>query len=287
MADELALSGNAPETNGASQPAPEAQAPQAPLAGMDLNWVWKEVRKRVFIKLPFSLGVADAMEAVIPITLDEDTFVCGLAPRDYPLSGHLHADSVRNTVEGILRQASRRHIRFELIEGTTIADWETIKERQRRAHAAVIAMAEQKLEEHHFEDVLNQIVGELRQRITSARDRMLPQIRAQLLLDIVPQLSDAEEMLFAGQESHDRRRAMARAIDRVAGFLEVPPLTLALEIERQRRETYASEKSNVEKRAREQAEADQKQANLRATATAQLDATTPEATAVEATTPAA
>jgi hypothetical protein len=204
-----------------------------------LNWVWREVRKRVFIKLPFSLGVADAMEAAVPIVLDEDTFVCGLAQRDFPLSGHLHADQVRNTIENILRQASRRHIRFEVIEGTSLSDWETIKERQRRAHAAVIAMAEQKIEEHHFDDVLNQIVSELRTRITSVRDRTLPQVRAELLLRIVPQLSDAEDMLFAEQESHDRRRAMARAIDRIALFLEVPPLTLALEVERQRLQNQA------------------------------------------------
>jgi hypothetical protein len=203
-------------------------------ATMDLNWVWREVRKRVFIKLPFSLGVADAMEAVVPITLDDNTFVCGLAPRDFPLSGHLHADQVRNTIENILRQASRRSIRFELIEGTSRSDWDAIKERQQRAHAAVVAIAEKKMDEHHFEDVLVQIVGELRARITAYRDRTLPQVRAELLLQIVPQLADAEEMLFAEQESHDRRRMMARAIDRVASFLEVPPLTLALEIERLR-----------------------------------------------------
>jgi hypothetical protein len=95
-------------------------------------------------------------------------------------------------------------------------------------------MAEQKIEEHHFEDLLNQIVGELRTRITIVKDRTLPQVRAELLLQIVPQLSDAEDMLFSEQDTHDRRRAMARAIDRIAAFLEVPPLTLAIEIERYR-----------------------------------------------------
>lgn len=239
MADDFVTHNNpSTATSGASNGSgsgAQDQAEARPQAGsMDLQWVWKEVRKRVFIKLPFSLGVADAMEAAIPIALDDDVFVCGLAPRDFPLSGHLHADNVRNTIENILRQASRRYIRFEIIEGTTLAEWNTIKERQRRAHAAVIAMAEQKLEEHHFEDVLNQIVSELRARITSVRDRTLPQVRARLMLEIVPQLSDAEEMLFAEQETHDRRRAMSRAIDRIAGFLEVPPLTLAIEIERHR-----------------------------------------------------
>ena len=204
MADDIAtqeaLSG---QSNGSAQPVLSG--------GMDLNWVWREVRKRVFIKLPFSLGVADAMEAVIPITLDENTFVCGLAPRDYPLSSHLNADQVRNTIENILRQASRRNIRFELIEGTSLTDWEAIRERQRRAHAAVIAMAEQKIEEHHFEDVLNQIVSELRSRITAVRDRTLPQVRAQLMLELVPQLSDTEDMLFADQQTQPTGFGSGRA----------------------------------------------------------------------------
>lgn len=203
-------------------------------ASVDLNWVWREVRKRVFIKLPFSLGVADAMEAVVPITLTDDAFVCGLSARGYALSGHLQAAQVRNTIENILRQAARRPIRFELIEGTSASDWQALQERQHRAHTAVVAMAEKKIEEHHYDDVLNQVVSEMRRRITSTPDRMLPPIRAHLMLEIVPQLADIEEMLFAQQESHERRRSMARAIDRIASFLDVPPFMLALEIERLR-----------------------------------------------------
>ncbi len=202
---------------------------------VDLDWVWQEVRKRVFIKLPFSLGVADAMEAIKPITLTEDTLVCGLEAHDYPLAAHLHAVQVRNTIENILRQAAKRHISFEVIEGTTLKEWEVIHERQQQANSAVTAVAEKKLAEHHYDDVLNQIVSDMRRRITGTQDRTLPQVRAHLLLDIVPELADIENMLCSREsDSHDRRRAIARTIDRVASFLEVPAFTLALEIERHR-----------------------------------------------------
>ena len=237
MDDETLLPTNFPaDDQKSSDASPSAAASAAASAAnsVDLNWVWREVRKRVFIKLPFSLGVADAMESVVPITLTNDAFICGLSSRDYPLSGHLHAVQVRNTVENILRQAARRPIRFELIEGTSLADWEAIQDRQRRAHSAVVAIAEKKLHEHHFDDVLNQIVSELRARILATSDRTLPQVRAHLMLELVPQLADIEEMLFADHETHDRRRAMTRAIDRIAAFLEVLPFTLALEVERYR-----------------------------------------------------
>jgi hypothetical protein len=49
-------------------------------------------------------------------------------------------------------------------------------------------------------------------------------------------LANAEEMLFEPDEIHDARRALARAIDRVAGFLEISPIELATEIERHHRE---------------------------------------------------
>lgn len=202
---------------------------------VDLEWVWREVRKRVFIKLPFSLGVADAMEAIKPITLTEDTLVCGLEPKDYPLAAHLHAVQVRNTIENILYQAAKRHINFEVIEGTTLKDWEIILERQQQAHSAVTAVAEKRLAEHHYDDVLNQIVSDMRRRITGTQDRTLPQVRAHLMLDIVPELADLENMLCSKEsDTHDRRRSIARTIDRIASFLEVPAFTLALEIERHR-----------------------------------------------------
>jgi hypothetical protein len=204
--------------------------------GGDLGWVWKEVRKRVFIKLPFSLAVADALAAAVPIALDGDTFVVGLATRDYMMATSITSPIVKNTVENILRQAAGRVIAVEVIEGTTLTDWEEMHDRRQKAQAALLAMAEQKAGDHHFDDVLNQIVGEIRHRISQVHDRPLPQVRAGLVLDVAPSLSDAEDMLF-GDEGHSRetRRAMARVIDRVANFLEVPPVMLALEIERHRR----------------------------------------------------
>ncbi len=198
----------------------------------DLGWVWREVRKRVFIKLPFSRPVAEALEAVVPILLEGDTFVCGLPTIQYPMSSYLNATQVRNTIETILQGASGQRIRFELIEGTTIEDWNEIKERRAKAHEAVIAMAEQHIETHHYEAVLNQVVGEIRQRITSTTDRIYPQVRMQAMFEIVPLLSDTADMLFPDRDAHDARRAMARAIDRIANFLDMPPLTLALEVER-------------------------------------------------------
>ncbi|MDF2439494.1 MAG: hypothetical protein JWN98_478 [Abditibacteriota bacterium] len=234
-APSIGHSPNEPATAPSAAPAGAgAAAPRAP--SVDVGWVWREVRKRVFIKLPFSMGIADALEAVSPIVLEDNTFVVGFEPRDFPLSSHLVADQVRNTIENILRQAAGRPIRFEVVEGTTLDDWYSVRERRAKAQEAVMAMAEQQAEAHHFEDVLNQIVSEIRQRVTASRDRILPQVRAQLILDVVPSLADAEDMLFSDPNSHDARRTMARAMDRVASFLEVTPVMLALEVERYRRQ---------------------------------------------------
>ncbi len=226
--------------------ATQATAPAG--AGADLLWVWKEVRKRVFIKLPFSLAVADSLAAAVPVVLDGDLFVVGLSSRDYVMAGTLTTPSVKNTVENILRGAAGRTITLEVIEGTTMEDWEEMSVRRQKAQAALLAIAEQKAGDGHFEDVLNQIVGELRHRISLVPDRVLPQVRAGLVLDIAPSLADAEEMLFGEQESHEGRRAISRVIDRIAGFLDVPPLMLSLEIERYRRATKRAAPGSESKR---------------------------------------
>jgi len=213
----------------------ETAVPQSATASaVDLDWVWREVRKRVFIKLPFSPGVAEAMEHIVPIVLDGDIFVCGLPSKHFPLSGLLNAENVHNTIENILRNAAKRPIRFEVIEGTGQQDWQEIKDRRNKAQEAMVAIAERKVEQRHFDDVINQIVSELRSRVTGTADRALPQVRAQLMLSILPALADAEDVLFGSRETHDARRTMARALERVATFLEVPPFVLALEVERHR-----------------------------------------------------
>lgn len=224
-----------PSTLPATPSESEPEATSGPTGGTDLGWVWREVRKRVFLKLTFSLAVADALKVAVPITLDADTFVIGFEARDYPMASSLLAASVKNTIEGILRQAAGRNIALEVVEGTTLADWEEIHARRLRAQTAMIALAEQKVGEHHFEDVLNQIVGEIRHRVSQVHNRSLPQVRAELILDIAPSLADAEEMLFGDHRTHEAQRAMARVLDRIAVFLDVPPITLAIEVERHRR----------------------------------------------------
>ena len=212
----------------ASSPSPDA---------VDLTWVWREVRKRVFLKMAFSIAVADAMAEAVPIAMDGDNFIVGMEPRHISMAPALSAGQVRNTIENILRQAAGRAIHFEAIEGTTLDAWNEIKASRQRAQAAVIAMAERKVGEHHVEDVMNQIVSEIRQQISQVSDRILPQVRGGLVLEIAVSLADAQEMLFEedASGSHSGRRAMSRVIDRIAHFLDVDPMLLALEVERNNR----------------------------------------------------
>jgi hypothetical protein len=229
------------------------QNPAAPSPGegaspaFDLAWVWREVRKRVFIKLSYSIGMADAMEAAVPITLEKNHFVVGLKQADYHLAHNLTALEARNTIENILRAAAGHPITFEVIEGVTLHEWEAIRDRRARAQDAFVALAGRDAADQHFEAVLTQITGEIRHRVSALQDRALPRVRARLLLEIVSGLADAEEMLFDDVDTREAKKAMGRVVDRIASFLEVPPMTLALEIERYRREhPIASHKTDSE-----------------------------------------
>ena len=103
--------------NGAATEQGPASGSATQAEGADLGWVWREVRKRVFLKLPFSVGVADAMEAAHPIALEHNAFVVGMSPKAFPLSSHILSDHAKKTIENILRAAAGRRIVFEVIEG--------------------------------------------------------------------------------------------------------------------------------------------------------------------------
>jgi hypothetical protein len=228
------------ETGAAIAPskAPNLSATSDLTTGVDLNWVWREVRKRVFIQgLDFSRDIGDALASAIPIVLDGNSFVVGFEPRNFPLAPALNGTAVKNTIEKILEQAAGKRINFEVIEGTLLSDWEHIKLRRDKAQSAIIAMATSQAETHHFEDVMSQIVGEVRQRVSQIHDRAQPVVRAALILDVAATLADAEDMLFNEAETREGKRVMSRIVDRIATFLDVPSITLAIEIERYRRAT--------------------------------------------------
>ncbi|MBW3625581.1 MAG: hypothetical protein KY468_19475 [Armatimonadetes bacterium] len=220
-------------------PVPSDVKPPSEIDPWDL-WhdVVVEVKKR-FMQPSFW----QALETVIPITIEGTTFVAGLPAAAGHYSGYLTGTENRNRLERILQELANAKLTLRIIEGTEESDWEFVKQREQAAHTAQQAMRT-RFEQPSapgaggrpltWESLLERIYA----MFSRAKGHNLPQGRVEYLMQILPILSEqSQKIMDASRHDLDRNeRALARLIDKIAGLVEVPSAVIALELYRYRQD---------------------------------------------------
>jgi hypothetical protein len=176
-----------------------------------------------------------ALETVIPITIDGTAFVIGLPLAAGYYASHLSGSENRRRLEVILEELSGIRFNLRLIEGTEESDWEEIKEREQAAQSA----------QQNFRARLDSpavhrgLTWEaLQERIYASFSRSqghhLPQGRVKYMLQMIPIISEGSQQIIAAAPNDTDRneRALARILEKVAGLVEVPSALVALELMR-------------------------------------------------------
>ena len=182
--------------------------------------VLPEIRKGVT-----GVGVWAAINACKPITMEDGVLVVGLAHQDSELSGHLRVPSTKRLIEDLTAKAHGSPIQLRVIDGVTVADWETAKRRDSESRRLQEhAMAKAKVEagvKSSFDTIYEQL-GRL---FAAVANKSLPQNRARFLEGSVKILAEAKK----GYGSMDdlAERTFARCIERVAQYSEVPAAIVA------------------------------------------------------------
>jgi hypothetical protein len=226
-------------------PAPSSATPPSDLDAWDL-WhdVVVEIKKRIM-----QPSFWQAVEAVIPITVDDKTLVVGLPVAAGYYSSHLTGNENRNQIERIIQDLLGYRLTFRLIEGTEESDWEDVKRREEAAKSAQQAFRSRFDGGPAVSSSSPNASGEapvrtvltwesLMERIFATYSRSqghhLPQGRVQYLLLVLPVIAEGSQKLMeAAPHDKDRNeRALARILDKVAGLVEVPSAVVALELAR-------------------------------------------------------
>ncbi len=176
----------------------------------------------------------EALEQTVAITIDGDTLIIGLRPEIFNLAGHLNVSEHRNAIEQAVASFAGRRLAVRIIEGDTIGDWITRKQRDERAakhREATYERRDQKLAEAQSWDTLYEYVA---RAFSGVAYRSLPQSRARYLTDMVYVISDAMDQLYPEKPDESTERLLARVIERVATNIDMPAAGVALEVERLR-----------------------------------------------------
>lgn len=168
-----------------------------------------------------------ALDAVVPITMEGDTVILGVPHLESSMIGHLKSVTTMRIMERKLNAALGQEIKITIISGTDMADWEGVKARdsevqhlqQREYSKAFETKAKEKLWDSTYEKL---------SRIYAAiPNKGLPQKRAKFLVEGVDEVAAAVNEL--GPELDDvGERSLARLIERIASYTDVGATEVAL-----------------------------------------------------------
>ncbi len=205
--------------------------------------IWRESADVVLIRSDRFGPLNQAMQAAIPITLDDDLLVLAMPGSELHLAGHMETAANRNSIVNALELTSGQRLDFRIIDGTTVEDWEALKageakaresaSRARRATRSAEPRSSVRVGEGPWDEVIQRIHRGYQQ----LPKRQYPQAKARYLREALTWVASADEDLRYGdnfdEEAHER--ALARAIERLASVLDLPPVIVALQLENMKR----------------------------------------------------
>ncbi len=178
-----------------------------------------------------------AMEAAVPIVIDEGDLVIGFPPGTNHLSGHLGTSENKNAIDRALREVAAEPLKIHVIDGTTLQDWHAAKaqeeEKRRLSESAFARQRQQSQQEKGWEMLMETV----QRRFAALQNRQFPQTKAHYLAEVLPLLVDTSIKLQdpRPEVNEINQRQLARIIDRVGTLAELPPTYIAIEYERLRR----------------------------------------------------
>jgi hypothetical protein len=206
----------------------------------DIKAIWEGVKKEALKHIEFTFPLSEAFNAAIPLAIDEDgIFVLGFDGANFFRSGMLERPDVRLKLEEILTGGFKRPFALRIIHGTTPEDWTTAKSREQRAAEKREEAYAQMQGTGGAQSSFDELGMDLRRRYGAVEGRQYTQVKARFLLDNVPSILQTEKTVAEreGKGTDAFQRQLSRLIESLALTLDVAPLVVALEIERQRGKT--------------------------------------------------
>ena len=205
--------------------------------------IWREATDVVLLRSDRFGPLNQAMQAAIPLTLDEEMLVMTMPGSERHLSGHMETAANRNSIVNALEFVSGQRLNFRMIDGTSVEDWERLKggeakarqsaKQARETRSTAGARASGRVGEGPWDELIQRIHRQY-QQIPKRQD---PQAKARYLREALSWIASTDEELRYqdnfDEDSHER--ALARAIERLGSVLDLPAMLVALQLENMKR----------------------------------------------------
>jgi len=209
-----------------------------PLRRPTAERVLKEVTDVIILRSDRIGPFVRALQMAKPLALEEDLLVLGFDGPNYREGAHLNISANRHALLNALKLVMGREFEFRYIQGDSSEDWE----RQKQADAKLAAKtrsaapgAAPAAAETRPEGDWEELIARLHRAYDELPRRTLPQSRAALLLQAIVWINETEQKaLLEGLPEDAQARGLARAIERLATLVDLPPTIVAVEVAKQK-----------------------------------------------------
>jgi len=177
-----------------------------------------------------------AMEVAVPITIEDGMLVLGFPTGTFNQSGHLMASNHKNAIEKVLEEYYQQPLGFRIIDGTQLADWQNVKERDERTRDLQEAAAVKRAKEVSVVNAWDGLFDSVTRMYATLKLRQFPQRRALYVRQAVAEISRVMEALGGQRRDSEElfERSLARAIDKVSTLAQMEGTMVAIELLRYR-----------------------------------------------------
>jgi len=193
----------------------------------DLAAVWSEALPTIRDNTT-GVGVWSALNAGVPVALEEGVFILGLPNDKASLAGHLRLPQNKRTIEETIAAKLESKVVLRVIDGTTSEDWDREKRRdaeKRRLEEEALARARRQVEAGtSWESVYDQ----LSRNFAALQNRSLPQNRARFFMEAIDIVADA--LLKTPVTDDASERAFARCLERISQYTDLPSTLVAVKV---------------------------------------------------------
>ena len=207
--------------------------------------IWKEATEVVLLRSDRFSALNQAMQATVPIGLDESLLVLTIPGSERHLAGHLETAANHNSILNALQLVYGQTLDFRLIDGSTMEDWFALKAAELRSRAAAAARAHGHTPAPASSTAApaapgtgrpgpdgpwDEFLQHMHRLYQDLPKRQFPQVKARFVRDMLRGLMNLEETQKFEPEANEEHmeRSVARVIERISSVSDLPPVVVAM-----------------------------------------------------------
>ncbi len=212
--------------------------------------LWQQMKPIIRKRMTFTPESWRSVEAVVPITVEENLFVVGLSEENEPLRSYLETQTMTALLREILLELTGKEMQVVVIPGSTEDDWSRYKARQeyvKRLSSQIVETTTRQVREHRDWIWLTNQIAHAHAHLPH---RKYDFVKARFLLEWAPKIAEfAEEFLATHPDGQEELvRELERLSQRLAGMLSTSALVVGLELERAIQARKQSAKTTTQQR---------------------------------------